>query len=167
MRPGVIEILAHDVRYGWRTMLRTPGISAVAIASLALGIGANAGIFALVDHVILRALPVKDPRQLVLFDDPLSYPEFKDVRSRFPVFTGVGGVASLSAVQVGDGDDPTNVMEGRLVSGNYFDVLGVRPVRGRALSPADDVNPGAHPVVVISYGVWRGRFHGDPRSEER
>src|ERR1700694_5497297 len=96
-----VETLAQDVRYGWRTMLRTPGISAVAILSLALGIGANAGIFALVDRVMLRMLPVKDPAQLVVLDDGLPHPEFKDIRGRFPVFDGVAGVASLSAVSVG------------------------------------------------------------------
>jgi predicted permease len=161
-RFGHLETLAQDLRYGWRTMLRTPGISAVAILSLALGIGANSGIFALVDRVMLRMLPVKDPRQLVILDDVLPHPEFKDIRERFPVFDGVAGVASLSAVSAGGLDDPANVLDGRLVSGNYFDVLGVRAFLGRTLSPSDDMDPGAHPVAVISYATWHGRFHGDP-----
>jgi predicted permease len=157
-----LETLIQDIRYGWRTMLRTPGVSAVAVLSLALGIGANAGIFALVDRVILRVLPVKDPRQLVVFDDVLPHPQFKDLRNRFPVFDGVAGTARLRAVSVGDSDDPSNVLNGALVSGNYFDVLGVRPLLGHALTPADDTDPGAHPVAVISYATWKGRFHGDP-----
>src|ERR1700676_2118273 len=97
-RFGHLETLAQDIRYGWRTMLRTPGISAVAILSLALGIGANAGIFALVDRVMLRMLPIKDPSQLVVLDDVLPHPELKDIRGRFTVFDGVAGVASLTAV---------------------------------------------------------------------
>src|SRR5260370_128569 len=156
-----LETLIQDIRYGWRTMLRTPGVSAVAVLSLALGIGANAGIFALVDRVILRVLRVKDPRQLVVFDDVLPHPEFKDCRNRYPVFDGVAGTARLRAVSVGDSDDPSNVLNGALVSGNYFDVLGVRPLLGHALTPSDDTDPGAHPVVVISYAAWKGRFHGD------
>lgn len=162
MPSGALAIFARDVRYAWRTMLRTPGVSAVAVLSLALGIGANTGIFALIDNVMLRALPVREPGRLVVFEDVLPHPEFKDVRTRFPVFDGVAGVASLSAVSAGDPDNPADVLEGRLVSGNYFDVLGVAPLLGRTLTLEDDMNPGAHPVLVIAYGTWRGRFHGDP-----
>src|SRR6266404_5572201 len=157
-----IETLIQDIRYGWRTMLRTPGVSAVAVLSLALGIGANAGIYALIDRVILRALPVKDPQQMVVFDEVLPHPEFKDLRDKYPVFVGAGGSATLSNVSVGDSDDPSNVLNGVLVSGNYFDVLGVRPLLGHALTDADNTDPGAHPVIVISYAVWKSRFHGDP-----
>lgn len=159
---GGLEALLQDVRYGWRTMLRTPGISIVAIVSLALGIGANAGIFALVDRLMLRMLPVKDPQQLVVLDDILPFPEYKDFEDRNTMFQGVAGTASLSAVASGDSDNPANFLNGRLVSGTYFDVLGVRPILGRAISRADDASRGAHPIVVISYGLWRGRFHGDP-----
>jgi predicted permease len=157
-----IEALFHDVRYGWRMMLRAPGMSVVAVLSLALGIGANAGIFSLLDRVILRTLPVKDPQQLVLFDNGLSYPEYREFRDRSQVFQGVAGTASLSGVRVDESDDPANTIKGRLVSGNYFRVLGVAPLLGRALSSADNVVPGGHPVVTISYGLWQGRFHGDP-----
>src|ERR1039457_1630196 len=156
-----LETLIQDIRYGWGTILRTPGVSAVAVLSPALGIGANAGIFALVDRVMLRVLPVKDSQQLVVFDDVLPHPEFKDCRNLYPVFDGVAGTARLRAVSTGDSDDASNVLNGALVSGNYFDVLGVRPLLGHALTPADDTDPGAHPVVVISYAAWRGRFHGD------
>jgi predicted permease len=159
---GSLDTLIQDIRYGWRTMLRTPALSGVAVLSLALGIGANAGIFALVDRVMLRVLPVKDPQQLVVFDDVLPYPEYKDLRDRNTIFQALAGTASLSAVAVGDSDNPADSLNGRLVSGNYFDTLGVHAILGRSISPADDVNPGAHPVVVISYGLWRSRFHGDP-----
>src|SRR5229473_2832545 len=156
------ETLIQDIRYGWRSMLRTPGVSAVAVLSLALGIGANAGIYALIDRVILRVLPVKDPQRLVVFDEVLPHPEFKDLRDQFPVFDGAAGSATLSAVAVGDSDDPSNVLNGVLVSGNYFDVLGVRPLQGHAFTDADNTNPGAHPVIVIGYAAWESRFHGDP-----
>ncbi len=155
------EAFVQDIRYGWRTMLRTPGISAVAVVSLALGIGANAGIFALVDRVMLRVLPVKDPQQLVILDNVLPYPEFKEFQDRQTVFQGMAGTASFSGVAVGDSDTSDDFLNGRLVSGTYFDTLGVHPILGRAISPSDDVSPGAHPVVVISYGLWRERFHGD------
>lgn len=157
-----LETVLQDMRYGWRTMLRAPGVSAVAIISLALGIGANAGIFALVDRVILRSLPVRSPNELVVVDDVLPWREYKDFQEQHSVFDGVAGTASLSAVSTADSDNPADVLNGSLVSGNYFDVLGVQPILGRALSPSDDMNPGAHPVVVISYGLWMGRFHGDP-----
>jgi predicted permease len=156
---GAVDAFLQDVRYGWRTMLRTPGISAVAILSLALGIGANAGIFALVDRVMLQLLPVKDPQQLVVFDEVLPYLEYRDLRDRNGVFQGMAGAASLSAVPAGDSDNEADFLSGRLVTGNYFDVLGVRAVLGRTISPSDD--EGANPAVVISYGLWRGRFHGD------
>jgi MacB-like periplasmic core domain len=159
---GSLDTLIQDIRYGWRTMLRTPALSGVAILSLALGIGANAGIFALVDRVMLRVLPVKDPQQLVVLDDVLPYLEYKDLRDRNTMFQALACTASLSAVAVGDSDNPANSLNGRLVSGSYFDTLGVPAILGRSISPADDVNPGAHPVVVISYGLWRSRFHGDP-----
>src|SRR5260370_23789497 len=132
-----LETLIQDIRYGWRTMLRTPGVSAVAVLSLALGIGANAGIFALVDRVILRVLPVKDPRQLVVFDDVLPHHEFKGCRNRYPVFDGVAGTARLRAVSVGDSADPSNAANGALASGNYFHVLPRPPLPGHAPTPAD------------------------------
>jgi predicted permease len=158
----MIEALLEDVRFAWRMMRRSPGVTAVAVASLALGIGANAGMFSLLDRITLQFLPVKDPQQLVLFDGGTSYLEYKKFRDRSSVFDGIAGTASLKGVRVDASDDPANTVIGRLVSGNYFRVLGVQPVLGRPLTPADDLVPGGHPVIVISYGLWRGRFHGDP-----
>ncbi|MGA7413037.1 MAG: ABC transporter permease [Bryobacteraceae bacterium] len=161
-RYGTLESLWQDIRYAWRYALRTPGITAVAVLSLALGIGANAGIFALVDRVILSILPVKDPQQLVLLDDSLAYLRYQEFSDRSQVFNGVAGTASLANVRLDESDNPESSVSGRLVSGNYFDVLGVRPLLGRALSPSDDTSAGAHPNVVISYALWQARFHGDP-----
>jgi predicted permease len=156
------ESLLQDVRYGLRILARTPGVSAIAVLSLALGIGANAAIFSLVNRVVLSFLPVKQPEQLVLFDEVQPYPRFKEFRSRTQVFSGLAGTASLAGVAFNGSDNPENSLTGRLVSGNYFDVLGVQAMMGRALSDAEDANPGAHPEVVISYALWQGRFHADP-----
>jgi predicted permease len=160
-RYGTLESLWQDIRYAWRYALRTPGITVVAVLSLALGIGANAGIFALVDRVILGILPVKDPQQLVLLDDSFPYLRYKDFVDRSQVFDGVAGTASLANVRLDESDSPESSVSGRLVSGNYFGVLGVQPLLGRVLSPSDDTSAGANPSVVISYAFWQARFHGD------
>jgi macrolide transport system ATP-binding/permease protein len=157
-----LETLLQDLRYGLRILARTPGISAIAILSLALGIGANAAIFSLVDRVLLSFLPVKQPQQLVLFDEIQPYPRFKEFRNRNQVFSGLAGSASLTGVVFNGSDNPENSLTGRLVSGNYFDVLGVQAYMGRPLPEADDTGDGAHPEVVISYALWQGRFHADP-----
>lgn len=157
-----LETWLQDIRYGWRTLLRTPGVSAIAVLSLALGIGANAAIFSLVDHVILSFLPVKEPQRLVLFNWVQPYHRFKEFRERSKVFSGLAGTVSLAGVGFNGSDSPENSLTGRLVSGNYFNVLGVPPLTGRALTDADDSGMGAHPEIVISYALWQTRFHGDP-----
>jgi macrolide transport system ATP-binding/permease protein len=156
------ESLLQDLRYGLRILARTPGVSAIAILSLALGIGANAAIFSLINRVMLSFLPVKQPEQLVLFDRVQPYPRFKEFSNRNQAFSGLAGSASLTGVVFNGSDNPENSLTGRLVSGNYFDVLGVQAFMGRALREADDTGPGAHPEVVISYALWQGRFHADP-----
>ncbi|MFZ0593293.1 MAG: ABC transporter permease [Bryobacteraceae bacterium] len=156
------EILLQDLRYGLRILARTPGVSAIAVLSLALGIGANAAIFSLLDRVILSILPVKQPERLVLFDDVEPYLRYKEFQNRSQAFSGVAGTASLAGVVFNGSDNPENSLTGRLVSGNYFEVLGVQPMMGCALTDADDTDPGAHPEVVISYALWQGRFHADP-----
>jgi len=156
------ESLLQDLRYGLRILARTPGITAIAVLSLALGIGANSAIFSLIDRVMLSFLPVKQPQQLVLFDEVQPYPRFKEFRNRSEAFSGLAGTASLAGVVFNGSDNPENSLTGRLVSGNYFDVLGVQAFMGRALSDTDDTNPGAHHEVVISHALWQGRFHADP-----
>ena len=156
------EILLQDLRYGLRILARTPGVSAIAVLSLALGIGANAAIFSLLDCVILSILPVKQPERLVLFDDVEPYLRYKEFQNRSQAFSGVAGTASLAGVVFNGSDNPENSLTGRLVSGNYFEVLGVQPMMGCALTDADDTDPGAHPEVVISYALCQGRFHADP-----
>ncbi len=141
--------------------------------TLGLGIGANTAIFSLMDQVLLRSLPVRDPGSLVLLDGPgafmgrtfndhtFSYPMYVDFRDRGgEVFSGLLARFPTSMTVVWRGRSER--ANGELVSGNYFDLLGVRPAIGRVLTAADDRTPGAHPVAVLTYGYWMRRFGGDP-----
>jgi predicted permease len=166
-----LEDAARDVSYGLRTLKRNPGFAATAILSLALGIGANAGIFSLVDQVLLRLLPVNDPQRLVLLDwkgsalsaqfghsDLLSYPLCRDLQEQRQFFDGVFCRAPAT-VNVSTGHQYETV-GAEMVSGSYFSVLGVRAERGRLIGPSDDVHAGEHPFVVLSYDYWRKAFGG-------
>jgi predicted permease len=162
------------VRYALRNLRRSPVFSVVAILSLALGIGANTAIFSLLDQVLLRTLPVRNPRELVTLrpgpgpfrgssrcdTDCLSYPAYRDLRDRNQVFTGILARWRL-ALSFSSGDR-TERVRAELVSGNYFDVLGVTPALGRVFTQDDDRMVNGHPVVVLSYGFWQSRFGGDP-----
>ena len=167
-----MHALWRDIRHAARSLRKSPGFLAVVILTLGLGIGANTAIFSLMDQVLLRPLPVHDPAALVLLDGPgafqgrtmnamtFSYPMYKDFRDRNDVFTGVLARFPLSMTIVWRG--ASERANGELVSGNYFDVLGVSPALGRAFNAADDRTPGAHPVAMLSYGYWQRRFGGDP-----
>lgn len=162
-----VEHFIQDLRYGLRTMRQSPGFTAVAVLSLALGIGANTAIFSLVDAFILRQLPVKDPQQLVLVkrvtpkggvkaDFP--YPTFEQFSDRNHSFSGMfAWDGSAMSVTV---DGQPEFVSGDFVSGSYFDVLGVRATLGRTFT-ADDDSPGKAPVAVISYNYWKRRFAED------
>jgi predicted permease len=164
-----------DLRFALRTLARSPMFTAVAVLSLALGIGANTSIFSLLDQVVYRSLPVRDPRSLVVFhvDDHgpghrsadnsqsvFSYPMYKDLRDRSVVTSGV--IARSHAPVSISWNGQTERARAEIVSGNLFDVLGVRPQIGRLLSADDDGAPGAHPVVVLSHDYWVRRFGADP-----
>ena len=166
----MIAGIYQDLRYALRMMRKNPGFAVVVIATLALGIGANAAMFSLTDRVLLQRLPVKNPDQLTVIstfdpfqsatDSSFSYPMYQDLRDRNDVFSGVvarGGVE----MNVSYGDQ-TERVESELVSGNYFEVLGVKPWAGQLLTQDDDAAPGGHPVAVISYAFWQRRFGGDP-----
>ncbi|HSE96887.1 MAG TPA: ABC transporter permease [Blastocatellia bacterium] len=167
----LIETLLQDMRYGLRMLARSPGFTTVAVLSLALGIGANTAIFSLVNTALLRPLPVERPEQLVSltskgsrssqqFAYPFSYPNYRDFRDRNEVFAGLIGYrfAPLSLSHDGINERVWSY----LVTGNYFEVLGVKPALGRLLSPDDDRMPGAHPLTVISYQCWQQRFGAAP-----
>jgi len=166
----MIAITYQDVRYALRMLRKNPAFSLVVIATLALGIGANAAMFSLTDRVLLQKLPVPNPDQLAVVatrepsqpesSSSFSYPMYQDLRDRNEVFSGMiaqGGVSMN--ISYGDQNDPVSA---ELVSGNFFEVLGVRPWAGRLLSQEDDRTPGAHPVAVISYRFWETRFGKDP-----
>ncbi|HKP86354.1 MAG TPA: ABC transporter permease [Blastocatellia bacterium] len=163
-----METLIQDLRYGVRTLLKSPGFAAVAILSLALGIGANTAIFSFVNAVLLRPLPVANPDQLMfvfsnMSDSPYlvsSYPDYVDFRDQNEVFSDLACYSSILVSLASE--EQTDQIEGAIVSGNYFDVLGVKPIQGRAFSSEEDQTPGTHPVVIISHALWMKRFGGDP-----
>ena len=169
--------LIQDIKYAVRNLTKSPGFSAIAVATLALGIGANAAIFALVDRVMLRALPVRDPGELVLLRSPgptsghtwsdgdnaasFSHPMYRDLAARGgAAFAGLLAEYPFEASVSAGGQ--TERARGELVSGNYFSLLGVPSAVGRVLSADDDRVPGARPVAVLSQGYWSRRFGGDP-----
>ena len=163
--------LWQDLRYGLRMLARSPGFAFVVVLSLALGIGANTAIFGLIDAVLLKMLPVKDPEQLVHFtwvsadgsEDSFSFPTFKQLRDRNQVFAGVVAFRELPDVDF-DVDGAAGLAKGQVVSGNYYSVLGVNAMLGRTITPEDDRVAGAGPVAVISYDYWVKRFNRDPRA---
>ena len=167
--------LLQDVRYGLRMLAKNPGFTFIAILTLALGIGANTAIFSLLNQVLLRRLPVRNPAELVVLKSPgpkhghvwsdgddseiFSYPLYKGLAKNTAVFDGVMARYQFSAAIASHGQ--TDRGSGELVTGNYFEVLGVRPVLGRVLSLADDDAQGAHPVLVLSHAYWTRHFGGD------
>lgn len=166
-----MDALLQDLRYAARQLRKSPLFSLVVVATLALGIGANAAIFSLMDQVVFRPLPVHEPDRLVLFDTP--GPGSGSFHSNYDLTPVTLGFYSRLAEQSGVLANaaayfaaPLNLavgaeterVSGALVSGSFFDTLGLRPASGRLLGPQDDVTPGAHPVVVLSHGYWSRRF---------
>ncbi len=158
-----------SLRYALRRLFKKPGFTLIAILSLAIGIGANTAIFTLVNAIILREVPLKDPSQLVEVylrtpDFPhniLSYPDYDDlVEGSGEVFEGV--LASKLVIGQTDHEGVIETIVGEAVSGNYFQVLGVGSHLGRTILPEDDIAPGAHAVVVLGYPYWQSRFGADP-----
>ena len=163
-----IDDLIQDARYGFRQLRRNPGFIAVAVITLALGIGANTAIFSVVNAVLLRPLPgIEDASQLVsLFRmqkndtfDVMGFPDYVDYRDRN---RSLSGLAAHSAAWMNLGSGTPERIIGDLVTGNYFSVLGVRPALGQLILPADDTKRGAHPVVVLSYALWEREFGSNP-----
>jgi predicted permease len=163
-----------DLRHSFRMLQKSPLFTSVAIASLALGLGANTAIFTVLDQVLLRPLPVKNPRELVLISDPgsnrgqfsgdnsdrlFSRPFYLELRDRSQVFSGLFARFPTAANFVYQGQSES--IRAEVVSGNFFDVLGVSAHRGRLLSAADDIKKSGHPVVVLGYAFWQRRFGGD------
>ena len=183
-----MESLIQDVRFGLRQVRRNPGFTAVAVLTLALGIGANTAIFSLIDAVMLRSLPVREPSQLVVLrwtahkepqrngtssfgdcgneesgENPsgcsFPYPVFEQIRSAKEVFSGVTAFAGPAALIL-TGQGAPRLVDGEVVSGDYFSTLGVNAVVGRALGPEDD-SVSAAPAVVLNFAFWQNSFGGD------
>ena len=159
-----VETLWQDLRYALRVLAKSPAFTFVVVLSLALGIGANTAIFSLIDAALLKMLPVKDPGQLVQFksmDYWFPYPAFQKFRDRNQVFSGVFAFTSIGNVDF-EVNGQGAIAKGQIVSGNYFSMLGVKAILGRAITPDDDKVAGASPVAVISYDYWQRRFALDP-----
>ena len=183
-----LDTLLQDIRYGLRQLRRNPGFTAVAVLTLALGIGANTAIFSLIDAVMFKLLPVPQPEQLFVLhwasqgwpyfihglDGPsekdkngrhtstaFSYPAFEAIHSRNRVFSRVFGFSDSDADLNMNARGESAMAAGEFVSGDYFSTLGVRAIIGRTITPADDTDA-APPVAVISYSYWSGRFGRDP-----
>jgi macrolide transport system ATP-binding/permease protein len=160
--------LVSDVRYAVRSLLKNPGLTAAAVLSLGLGIGANTTMFAWVQAVLFRPIPVAaDPGTIRIAamenregqSRSWSYPNYQDFRDRATQMAVVAQDDQTLSIAV---DDTAERAWGALVSGNYFEVMGVHAAAGRLFTPQDDVAPGGHPVAVISYAYWQRRFSGDP-----
>jgi len=167
-----LENPARDARYALRGLRRNPGFAAAAVISLALGIGANTAVFSLFHAVMLRALPVSHPEQLVMlyrtggwgFYGVTSYPLYKDLRGHSELFRGL--VATTGARNVrfsASHTDRMQFVQQEFVSGEYFRVLGVQATLGRVFADEDNQTPHAHPVTVLSYDFWHSRMGGDPQ----
>lgn len=166
-------VLVQNLKYALRQLRKSPGFTLTVVLTLALGIGANAAVFTLFDQVLLRMLPVDRPRQLVRFEfkgafsgsassfggdmnNYFSYPMYKDLRDQNKVFSGM-----LAAMRTNVGvtwQNQAASKDAEIVSGNYFNVLGLKPALGRLLTPEDDTAAGANPVLVLGYNYWRSHF---------
>src|SRR5438874_7944299 len=162
----------QDLKYGLRQLRLHPGFALTAILSLALGIGANTAFFTMMDQILLRLLPVHNPRELVQLrveggrfgsnsgdgQHTFSHPTYLALRDRNTVFSGLTGQLIEQASLIGE--ERSEMIGVALVAGNYFSVLGVVPHAGRLLMPDDDKQRNAHPVAVLQYDFWRNRFGG-------
>jgi len=169
MRGHFLEHLAQDVHYGLRVLRKSPSFTAVAVATLALGIGANAVVFSVVNALILRPLNVPQAQSLYMIErsqgnqdaSPMqSYPDYKDLRDRNRSFDGLMAYSiSTAGLDTGGNPAPVWLFE---ASGNYFDVLGIEPYLGRFFHSSDEHGPNSAPYIVLSYGYWKSHFKSDP-----
>jgi predicted permease len=185
----LFEALRQDLRYGWRMLRKTPGFTAIAVLTLALGIGANTAIFSLIDAVIFRSMPIKDPQKLVVFEwhaqkPPSNYgygsfgdcddqlkgsppwgcslplPYFKDVQSQTTVFSHLAAFTTAGQLDM-SGNGPAKMVKGEFISGDYFPALGIKARIGRLIGPADDQQD-SPAVVVLQHEFWQREFGASP-----
>jgi predicted permease len=175
-----MQSLIQDLRFSLRQIRRSPGFMVTAVLTLALGVGANTAIFSLLDQALLRSLPVRDPEQLVILSNTgksweghssdhgagveksFSYPMYRDLRDRGTAFDGL-----IATAPTGVGiarNNASDLADAEIVSGNYFNVLGVAPAQGRLLTANDDTTPGGNPVVVLSHHYWKSQLGSDAQA---
>ena len=163
---SVLDASWQDIRFGIRGLIKTPALTTIAVFSLAVGIGVNASLFSLVDRLVLTTLPVRDPESLfIIFSnnrtgltDRLSYPDLELIRSSFEIFDGILGRMELPHVV--ETDNVMTRVRAEIVTGNYFDTLGLHPVLGRLITPEDD-RPGSEFAIVVGYRFWQTVLGGD------
>ncbi|HZF08769.1 MAG TPA: ABC transporter permease [Thermoanaerobaculia bacterium] len=163
--------LRRDLRFAARSLWRNPGVTLVAALTFALGVGAISAVFSLASAVLLRPLPYRAPERLVAIDGtkaaeavekwPISYLDFLDWRRRSRSFTGLAAQTDQRSFKL-RGTEGTELVPGEMVSANYFDLLGIRPVAGRGFLPAEDALPGGNRLAVLGYDLWQRRFGGEP-----
>ena len=153
-----MDSIFKDIRYGLRSLLKRPAFSAIAVITLALGIGANSAIFSVVNAVLLRPLPYDDPSRLISFRSNQSAPDLADVESQTKTFSSLGGMV-MQPLAYTAGSEPVQLQIGQ-VTGGFFETLGVKPERGRFITNEDDRN-GAPFVVVLSHNLWVKQFNSD------
>src|SRR5258708_2242060 len=166
----MFQVLWQDLRYGLRMLRRNPSFSILAILCLTLGIGANAAVFSWIEGILLRPFPLVAHQERMMAisgtnraapgDPDVSLPDFQDLRKYTTLFDAFL-VDRITGTTLAIGDRAQRATMS-IVSANYFDALGVRPILGRGFEPAEDYGRNAHPVTVISYQIWQERFHGDP-----
>ena len=168
---NIMENIVQDLRYGVRQLIRSPGFSVLAILCLTLGIGANAAVFSWVEGILFRPYPavVQQDRLLALAGTTrdetgatgTSWPDLEDLKKRCTLIDAfIVSKITGSTLSIGERAEVTT---GSIVSANYFDALGVHPILGRGFTPGEESGQNAHPVIVISYQLWKGRFKGDPQ----
>jgi predicted permease len=167
----MIETTVQDLRFGLRILRRSPGFSALAILCLTLGIGANAAVFSWVEGILFRPYPAVSHQERLLAvggterdeprGTPLSWPDFADLQRSSTLFETLF-VSKITGTTLSIGDRAERTT-GSIVSANYFDAIGVHPILGRGFERGEDIGRSAHPVTVISYQLWQGRFKGDPQ----
>ena len=160
----------QDLRFGFRMLRRSPGVSLLAILCLTVGIGANASVFSWIEGILLRPFPlvahqarlmaVTGTNRAAPGHDDVSWPDFLDFQKNCQLFDAfIVDRITGTTLSIGDRAERATAS---VVSANYFDALGVHPIMGRGFEPAEDVGRNAHPVTVISYELWKNRFKGDP-----
>jgi predicted permease len=159
----------QDLRYGVRMMIKAPGFAVIAVLSIALGIAVNTSVFSMLNGMLLKPMPVRNPERLValytsepnsIYPNAFSYPNYVDYRDHNQVFKDLF-IHYTTQLSMSDRDGLAVMVAGEMVTGNYFTGLQLDPALGRLLTPEDDVKPGAHPVAVLSYSFWQRRFGGD------